>query len=328
MNKADSERIAADLENKGYKLARKEKEADLIIINMCSVRQSAVDRVFGKINQLSKSKNLSTGGRGKKLKIALAGCVLKSDFKNLKEKIDLFLKNKNYLKLSPCIKEKSRALIPISYGCSNFCSYCVVPYTRGSLICRDHKEIIKEVRGLIKSGAREIWLLGQNVNDYKKGKINFPKLLKMVNNLPGNFKVFFLSSNPKDFSDELIETITKGKKIAKQINLPFQSGDNKILRAMNRPYTVKKIKYLVKKIRKKIPNINISTDIIVGFPGETRKQFENTRKLAKELKFYKAFVAKYSPRKGTKAFKLKDNVSLKEKKRRWNILNKLINEKK
>lgn len=269
MNKADSERIAGYLKGEGYKPASKKERADLIVVNMCSVRQSAVDRIYGKIKEFQRLRI-----KNPKLKIALAGCVLKSDFKKLKDKLDLFLYNKDYLKLSPLSENKNKALIPISYGCNNFCSYCVVPYTRGFLICRKYKEIIKEVSKAIKRGTKEIWLLGQNVNDYQSPtdkKIDFPKLLKMVNDIPGKFLVYFMSPNPKDFSDELIDVMAENKKIAKYLNLPLQSGDNEILRKMNRSYTASQYKNLVKKIRRKIPDINLSTDIIVGFPGETKK---------------------------------------------------------
>ena len=186
---------------------------------------------------------------------------------------------------------------------------------------------LKEAKEVIKKGFREIWLLGQNVNDYTSPaypSINFPKLLKMVNDIPGDFQIRFTSPNPKNFSDELIEVISNSEKVAKYLNLPVQSGDNQILKKMNRPYTVEQYKNLVKKIRKKIPDINLSTDVIVGFPGETKKQFENTIKLFKEIKFNIAYIAKYSPRPGTAAFQMKDNVPLEEKKRREKCLRNLL----
>jgi tRNA-2-methylthio-N6-dimethylallyladenosine synthase len=162
------------------------------------------------------------------------------------------------------------------------------------------------------------------VNSYK---YDFPKLLKIINDIPGDFKIHFMSSHPKDFSGDLIKAIGECKKVSREIHLPAQSGDNIILKKMNRKYTVEHYKNLVKKIRKKIPEAKISTDIIVGFPGETKKQFQNTVKLAKEIKFDKAYIGKYSPRPGTIASKLKDNVPLQEKKRRWKILNEIINKK-
>jgi len=326
MNKSDSERIAALLEKKDYKPASKIDEADLIVVNMCSVRQSAVDRIFGlspKFKKLKKKKP--------KLKTVLTGCILKSDKKKFQAIFDEIWEQKNYFNVLPKCKYKPIAYIPISNGCNNFCTYCVVPFTRGPLICRNHQEILKEVENAVKKGFKEIWLLGQNVNDYQdKSKIknskviNFAKLIKMVNDIPGDFKFFFTSPHPKNFSDELIDILSKCKKFGKYLNLPVQSGDDKILKKMNRNYTVKEYKKLVKKIRKKIPEINLSTDVIVGFPKETKSQFENTVKLFKEIKFNIAYIAKYSPRLGTVAAKMKDNVSLKEKKRREKILMDII----
>ena len=355
MNKSDSERIAAVLERRGYKSTSDIKEADLIVVNMCSVRQSAVDRVFGQCQKLSKLKI-----KNEKLKTVLTGCILKENRKKFRESFDLilnikdlpnwpkFLKEKtnvisllwhnyyvscDYFKIKPKYQNNFSAYIPISNGCNNFCSYCVVPFTRGPLVCRNHQEILKEVKGAVKNSIKEIWLLGQNVNRYRskskiknqKSKIiNFAQLLKMINNIPGDFLIRFISPHPADFTDELIGVMAKSKKIAKYLNLPVQSGDNEILKKMNRPYTVQQYKNLVKKIREKIPDINLSTDVIVGFPGETEKQFQNTVKLFKEIKFNIAYIAKYSPRPGTAAFKLKDNVSHQEKERRWRILNDII----
>lgn len=318
MNKSDSERIAAVLENTGYQPALKMNEADLILVNMCSVRQSAVDRVYGKIKDFAKLK-----AQNSKLKTILTGCILKSDRKKFRKAFDLIWNNKNYFDILPKYQTNFRAFIPISNGCNNFCTYCVVPFTRGPLVCRDHNEILKESKNVIQKGFKEIWLLGQNVNDYTSPidfTVNFAKLLRMVNDIPGNFKIRFISPNPKNFSNELIEVMAESEKVAKYLNLPVQSGDNEILKKMRRPYAVSQYKNLVKKIRQKIPEINLSTDVIVGFPGETQKQFENTVKLFKEIKFNMAYIAKYSPRPGTAAFQMKDNVPLKEKKRREKIL--------
>ncbi len=182
---------------------------------------------------------------------------------------------------------------------------------------KNPKEIIKEVKSTIKNDCREIWLLGQNVNDYQSGSLNFAGLLKMIDKIPGNFKFLFTSPHPKNFSDELIDTLSRSEKFGKYLNLPLQSGDNQILKRMNRPYTAEQYRYLIKKIRQEIPDINLSTDIIVGFPQETNKQFKNTVKLFKETQFDMAYISQYSPRPGTAAFRMEDNVSLKEKKRRW-----------
>lgn len=351
MNKSDSERIAHTLESIGYQPASRENEADLILVNMCSVRQSAVDRVYGLLPKFKKlrEKNL-------KLKTALTGCVLKKDKKNLEksngfdfildiknlpglpEKLNTYEKypvsQKHYLDIQPKYESLFSASVPIIIGCNNFCSFCVVPFSRGREISRPVKEILDEVKNLIKRNCKEIWLLGQNVNSYKssikirgrKKIINFPKLLKSVNDIPGYFWIRFTSPHPKDFSDELITVMAKCKKVTPYLNLPVQSGDNEILRKMNRPYTVRHYKDLVKKLRKKIPEICLSTDVIVGFPGESKRQFQNTVQLFKEMKFDMAYIAQYSPRPGTAAFKLKDSVSRLEKQKRWEILNKALKE--
>jgi len=358
MNKSDSERIASVLENIGYDPASNENEADLIVVNMCSVRQSAVDRIFGLAKKFSELKM-----KNEKLKIVLTGCILKEDKKKFLKNFDFLLNIRNlpdwpkilssyyitwpwqsyvvenYLKIKPKYRNDFSALVPISNGCNMLCAYCVVPFVRGKLICRNYKEIIIEVKNLIKKRFREIWLLGQNVNDYKskvksqKSKfMNFAKLLKMMNDIPGEFWDRFTSPHPSNFSDELIETMAKCQKITPYLNLPVQSGDNEILKRMNRPYTVKQYKNLVKKIkavfkkyRKELEKeVAISTDVIVGFPGETKKQFENTVKLFREIKFDMAYIAKYSPRPQTAAFLLKDNIASKEKERRYKILSDVL----
>lgn len=353
MNRSDSERIAVVLENKGYKPAQKIDGADLIVVNMCSVRQSAVDRVFGKIRDFAKLK-----AQNSKLKTILTGCLLKKDKNKLSKLFDLILdinylpkwpeildykkpkiisgkkllKSKNYFEIEPKYSNKFSALVPIMTGCNNFCAYCVVPYVRGREISRPAEEIVCEIKRLIKQGCKEIWLLGQNVNSYNnkqrtmnnEQKIGFPKLLKMVNDIPGEFWIRFTSSHPKDFSDGLIKIMKDCKKVTPYLNLPVQTGDDEILKRMNRPYTITQYKKIINKIRKEIPSITLSTDVIVGFPGETKKQFENTAKLFKELKYDMAYIAKYSPRAGTAAVKLKDNVPQKEKSRREKILTEIL----
>jgi len=329
MNKSDSERIAAVLESNKYKASDIDK-ADFVIINMCSVRQSAVDKVYGLIPKLKEQKTI------------LTGCVLKKDKNKLSKQFDYVLDIKDiakwpifskssaddYLKIKPKYSNNSSACIPIMTGCNNFCSYCVVPYARGKEISRPAKEIICEVENLVKRETKEIWLLGQNVNSYKQGKTDFPKLLKTIANIPNDFSIRFMSPHPKDFSDELINVMAEHDKVAKYLNLPVQSGDDKILKKMNRNYTVTDYKKLVKKIREKMPDINLSTDVIVGFPEETKKQFENTVKLFKEIKFNMAYISKYSPRSGTAAAKLKNNVPIQEKKRRERILKETMSKKK
>jgi len=334
-NKSDSERIATILEKEGYWPAPKIDEADLIVVNMCSVRQSAVDRVYGLAPKFKKLKTKNPG-----LKTVLTGCILKKDQEKFRKVFDSIWPMRDYFQITPKCQNNFRAFIPISNGCNNFCSYCVVPFVKGPLVCRDHKEILEEVKNVVNKGFKEIWLLGQNVNDYQSPtnpSINFPKLLKIVNDIPGNFWIRFTSPHPMNFTDELIEVMAKSKKVAKYLHLPVQSGDNEILKKMNRPYTVEQYKNLVKKIREKMgpakaggrragrsPDINLSTDVIVGFPGETKKHFENTVKLFREIKFNIAYIAKYSPRPGTAAFQLKDDVPLAEKKRREKILREIL----
>jgi len=337
MNISDGERVSAVLERGGYKKTNNMFKADLVVIVMCSVRKSAVDRVYGiveKFNELKRKKP--------NLKTILTGCIIKKDRKtflnlfdyviNIKDikKIPKILgskkniKDNNYLDIAPKYSSKFSASVPIMTGCNNFCSYCVVPYAREREISRSVKNIIAEIKDLIKKGYKEIWLLGQNVNSYKNGKINFPRLLKLVNNIPGNFWIRFTSSHPKDFNKEVIKAMADYNKVTHYLNLPIQSGDDKILKLMNRHYTVKDYKNKIKELRKKIPDICLSTDIIIGFPGETKKQFENTVKLFKDIKYDMAYINKYSPRFGTAASKLKDTVLWEEKKRREKILNETL----
>lgn len=333
MNVSDSQRIAIILESWGFKPAS-EKQADLIIVNACSVRQSAVDRIYGKLRHW--------GGK----KVFITGCLLPHDKEKLSKKVDLIFDIKdlpklpqhlsqifgNYFKIPsqsihPFIQSsihQNEAYVPIMTGCDHFCSYCAVPYTRGREASKPEKEIICEVKNLVKRGVKEIILLGQNVNRFRP---NFVGLLKKIVEIPGDFKIKFISANPWDFPDELVKLIAKEPKLSKEIHLPVQSGDDEILRKMNRPYTKKEYLKLIHDLRFKIYDLRLSTDIIVGFPGETKKAFENTVSLCQEAKFAKAYIAQYSPRPGTYAAKIKDNVSKKEKKSRWKTLESLINQR-
>ena len=337
MNISDAERVSAVLESIKYKRTSNTNEADLIVVTMCSIRQSAVDRVHGLIEKFKKIRKFNP-----KLKTVLTGCILKRDKKKLIKGFDhvidirdikklpeiLGAKNnkgtENYLDITPKYSSKFSANVPIMTGCNNFCAYCVVPYAREREVSRPAKEIILEIKNLIKKGHKEIWLLGQNVNSYKDKNVNFSKLLKMVNDVPGNFWIRFTSSHPKDFNDEVINALSIGGKITPYLNLPIQSGDDKILSSMNRHYTVKDYKNKIKKLREKIPGIAISTDIIVGFPGETKNQFDNTVKLFRDVKYDMAYINKYSSRAGTAAAKIKDNVSWEEKKRREKVLTEVL----
>ncbi|MCL5406951.1 MAG: MiaB/RimO family radical SAM methylthiotransferase [Patescibacteria group bacterium] len=340
MNISDSERIAQKLDELGYKSAP-EKEADLVIVNACSVRQTAIDRIWGRIRKWQNNNK----------KVFITGCVLKADRdkfakKNihtfniqelpklqqiLKEHSNILLNNRisskdvksylGYFDVKPKL-DSQIAYIPIMTGCDNFCSYCAVPYTRGREVSRPIEDIISEIRDILDKGFKNIMLLGQNVNSYKYG---FSKLLKKVDELPNDFQFTFMSSNPHDMTDEIIQTFSELKKWPRELHLAMQSGDDEVLKKMNRKYTSAKFLKLVSDLKSQIPDIKLTTDIIVGFPGETKKQFENTVKICQKIKFEKAYVSKYSPRAGTVSAKLKDNVPKMEKKRRWLILDQLIN---
>ena len=260
---------------------------------------------------------------------------------NCKLKIPAQLNNtnySNYLSIVPKYTNKHTAYVPVMTGCNNFCAYCVVPYARGREISRPAEEIISEIKGLIKNGCKEIILLGQNVNSYNHVTYNtkhvtitpFPKLLKMIEKIPGKFWISFMSSHPKDYSDELIDVIAKSKKICEMVHLPLQAGDDKILEKMNRKYTkkhylslVKKIKFAFKKYKPETL-YSITTDIIVGFPGETKKQFLESADVMKKVKYDMVFFGQFSPRPGTAAYKLTDNVSKAEKVKRENFLNEIL----
>ena len=352
MNKADSERLAAYLETRAYSPLSNFKKANVVILTTCGVRQSAEDRVYGLANQIKKA--------NPKTILILTGCLSnRADVKRrLKNQVDLWLpiidllslddkikslNNKkspngdfvesqnnyqDYLSTKPQYSSKFSAYVPIGNGCNNFCAYCVVPYARGRETYRPAKEIIAEVQKLIKQGYKEIALIAQNVNSYKSGSVDFADLVSTINSIKGDFWLRFVSSHPKDMSDKLIKTLAKSKKMCEHIHLALQSGDDEILRVMNRKYTSAHFSKLVKKIRlayakSKLP-VAITTDVIVGFPGETKAQFLNTVKIFNKLKFDFAYVSRYSPRFGTVSYKMKDNVSALEKKRRDEILMGII----
>lgn len=334
-NRADSERIAGLLENCGYKETKNKEKTNLLVFNTCSVRQKAEDRIFGRNKEMKSFKEKNPGS-----KIVLAGCMNHYDKKILKERlpyVDLFLPIKELPSLPSKIgikhkdvrhpyiarQSKFRAYVPISYGCDNFCSYCVVPFARGREYSRPAKEIIDEICKLANNNYKEIWLLGQNVNSYKD--IPFAELLLKINEIPGKFWIRLTSPHPKDFSDKLILAMKRADKFPKYVNLPVQAGNNEILKKMNRPYTASQYKNLVKKIKRAMPEIALSTDVIVGFPGETKKQFQDTAKLFKEIKFDMAFISEYSPRpKTAAAIAFKDNVPSNEKEKRKNILTDVL----
>jgi len=347
-NLADSERIASVIEGAGLKYTENKKKTDILIFNTCSVKQKAEDRIFGYKKEAEKLR-----ASNKKIKIVLTGCMMHYSEKELKRRlsfIDIFidikgiadlpkllkiknvqhvqhpmLNKKDYLSLEPKYTSKFSANIPISYGCNNFCTYCIVPYSRNREYSRPAKDILNEAKNLVEKGYKELWLLGQNVNSYNDNGFKFADLLRQVNSISGDFWIHFTSPHPKDFSNDTIKAMKESLKFAHYINLPAQSGDNKILKKMNRPYTAGHYKKLVEKIRKALPDIALSTDIIVGFPGETKDQFKNTEKLFKEVEFDMAFLSEYSPRPGTAStMVMKDDIPHKEKENRKNSLNNIL----
>lgn len=361
MNISDSERIAGFLERphpspllskeREFRPAKNISEADLVVFNTCGVRQMAEDRVYGQIHNLRKNNS--------KVKIVLTGCLAnrKDVQRKLKNKVNLFCEIKdftkkilsviarnkatkqsrnkktrsprfarddNYLEIIPKYTDKHTAFVPIMTGCNNFCSYCVVPYARGREISRSEKDIVQEIEKLSQDGCREITLLGQNVNSYEYKNYDFPKLLNHLTQSFPKINFRFLTSHPKDFSEKLMQVIAKNKNISREIHLPIQSGSNKILKLMNRPYTQKHYLDLIKKAEMIIPGVSFTTDVIVGFPGETKKDFEETAKVFKKVKYNEAYINKYSPRPGTVAYKLNDNISWEEKKKREKILREIL----
>ena len=332
MNKAESGRLGSYFEQRGYQPAAAD-DADLILLNSCVVRQSAENRVVNKLNALKTLKKLHPN-----LTLALTGCLVNADTEKLKERfpqIDCFFKAGDH---PPWLEtaEWGQVLpqhpapctyVPIIQGCNNSCSYCIVPYRRGRERSRPIKEIVSEVRELVNRGVKEVTLLGQNVDSYGHDLPDRPdlaNLLRELNAIDGLARIRFLTNHPKDMSPGLIDAITCLDKVCEHISLPVQSGDNDILRAMRRDYTVEDYRQLVTQIRGKIPAVALSTDVIVGFPSETEAQFRQTIGLLSELRCDTVHVAVYSPRPGTIASReLEDNIPPVEKKRRLSEIEQL-----
>jgi len=348
MNYSDAERISAIFDSLGYEKTDKENEADLVCVIACSVRQHAVDRIFGKAKEWNETK------KKRRLITVLSGCVLEKDRKKMRNIFDIMFEIKDlnilpemlssiieqdyennprigeYLSITPNYSSSFRAYVPISTGCNNFCTYCAVPYTRGREKSRPIIEIVNEIKGLVKNGYKEITLLGQNVNSFgndlsdTKKSTAFSKLAQEIDRIPGHYRVYFYSNHPKDISDDLINILPKLVHFPHYLHLPLQSGNDNILKAMNRHYTQKQYLELVEKIRNTMPDILLTTDIIVGFPGESEEQFLDTLRVVEKAKFEMIFLAQFSPRPGTKAAKMTDSVSKNEKKNRDMTLNKTL----
>lgn len=343
-NVADSERIKGMLSKMGYTMTEEKEDADLILYNTCAIREHAEDRVFGNVGAIKKLKQSNPN-----LIIALCGCMMQQE--HIRNKIynsypfvdivfgthnqytvpEIFkaylLKGKRFfadmtetneiVEGMPALRDNSaKAWLPIMYGCDNFCSYCVVPYVRGRERSRNSADIIAEFKQIIAEGYKDITLLGQNVNSYGKGldeDINFSKLLRQLNELDGEFTIRFMTSHPKDCTKELIDTIAECEKLSKHIHLPVQSGNNRILKEMNRHYDREKYLELISYAKEKIEGLSLTSDIIVGFPGETYEEFCDTLSLVKEVGYTSLFTFIFSSRKGTKASLMDDPVSYDEK---------------
>lgn len=340
MNARDSEKLSGILQRIGYELTEKEEEADFVIYNTCTVRDNANQRVYGRLGFLNSLKK-----KNPHMRIALCGCMMQEQ--SVIEKIqksyrfvDLIFGTHNIFKFAQLLVamfESDRMIIdiwketdqiveelPVSrkysyksginimFGCNNFCSYCIVPYVRGRERSRDPKEIIREIEHLVADGVVEIMLLGQNVNSYGKTleePISFAQLLREVEKIEGLKRIRFMTSHPKDLSDELIEVMRDSSKICRHLHLPVQAGSDRILQAMNRHYTKAQYLALVEKIRREIPDISITTDLIVGFPGETLEDVEETIDVVKKVQYDNAFTFIYSKRTGTPAAAMDNQVA-------------------
>lgn len=339
MNARDSEKIDGMLKEMGYINASEEKKADFVIYNTCCVRENAENKVYGNLGYLKKAKE-----KNEHLKIALCGCMMQQDivietirktyrhvdivfgtfnlyklpeliyanFETNGPIFDIWKEHKEIVEDLPSIrKHKFKASVNITFGCNNFCSYCIVPYVRGRERSRKSEDILKEIKELVSDGVLEITLLGQNVNSYGIGlseDINFAKLLRKINEIDGLHRIRFMTSHPKDLSDDLIYAIRDCNKICNHIHLPFQAGNNDILKKMNRKYTKEHYLNIIKKIKTEVPNIAITTDIIVGFPTETLEQVQDTIEVIKEVEFSGAFTFIYSKRTGTPASTMETTV--------------------
>ena len=332
MNKAESERLSSLFEQQGYQPVARADEADLILLNSCVVRQSAEGRVINKLDNLKYLKRSHPG-----LILAVTGCLVNSELEQLEKSfphVDHFFKPAGW---PPWLERQGQSVlphkpspstyVPIIKGCNNYCSYCIVPYRRGREESRPLAEVVCEVKELTRRGVKEVILLGQNVDSYGHdlpGRPDLADLLSELNEVEGLVRIRFLTNHPKDMSHKLIDAIAGLDRVCEQLSLPVQSGNDSVLRAMRRGYTTARYRRLVYEIRARIPDIALSTDVIVGFPGESEQQFEGTVKLLAKLKFDTVHVAAYSPRVGTSAAReYEDNTPTDEKKRRLDAIEQL-----
>ena len=353
-NVSDSEHIKGMLAEMGFGFTEEPEEADLILFNTCAVREHAEDRVFGNVGALKALKRRKPG-----LLIAVCGCMVQQP--HIAEKFrssypfvglifgthvvhrlpelmwDALSQQKRVIATPsvdgvlaegvPVHRDGSfKAWLPIMYGCNNFCTYCVVPYVRGRERSRAPEAVLAEARELVAAGYKEITLLGQNVNSYGKGEghgVDFPELLRRINAIEGDFLIRFMTSHPKDATHELFDTIAQCEKVSRHFHLPFQSGSNRVLRQMNRGYTREQYLELIEYARRTVPGIAFTSDVIVGFPGETREDFEQTLDLIQQVEFVSLFTFIFSSRKGTPAASMPDPIPADEKLQWFQEMNKL-----
>lgn len=355
MNEHDSEIMAGMLLEKGFTPVKERKDADVAIINTCSVRENADKRFFGTLGQLKRRKKENPD-----FLVCVCGCMMQQQhvidtikakypwvdiifgthnihrfpelvenaLQEKKKQVEIWSDGGEVVENLPCKRlHKSKALVNIMFGCNNFCTYCIVPYTRGRERSRKPSEILREVRELVSDGVKEIMLLGQNVNSYKgEENTDFAELIYMLNDVEGLERIRFMTSHPKDLSDRLIRAFVDCDKLCKNIHLPVQSGSSRILKEMNRRYDKEKYLRLIEKLRETVPGITISTDIIVGFPGETEEDFEETLDLVRKVRYDSAFTFLYSVRKGTPAEKYENQIPEDVKHQRFNRLVDLVNQ--
>lgn len=354
MNLSDAERMEGQLKTIGYERTEDMNEADMILINTCCVRETAEDRVYGKIGEIKALKRANPN-----LIFGITGCMAQKESDKLIKRaphIDFVLGTNKVHELTRIVQEikaerghvvatdftetelpdnvpvarqgSLSAWVPIMYGCNNFCTYCIVPYVRGRERSRLPEEIVREVEEAVANGYKEVTLLGQNVNSYGKDhkQADFADLLTMVDRVPGIKRVRFMTSHPKDLSEKVIAAIRDGEHICEHIHLPVQYGSNRILKAMNRVYTVEKYRETVRKIRESLPDVALTTDLIVGFPGETDEDFSEMLAFLKEIRYDSAYTFIYSKRSGTPAATMENQVDEAVKKERLNQLMAVQNE--
>ena len=357
MNENDTERINGQLEDLGYKPAEKMEDADIVILNTCAVRQNAEEKVYGKIGEIKKMKD-----KNPHLLLGIAGCMAQENKGKLIERMPIIdfvigpyhihdLKDiisrenargghvvkternphsvKDYSELRSVRKSKIFAWIPIMQGCNKFCTYCIVPYVRGRERSREPEQIIAEFRSLLAAGARDITLLGQNVNSYGldfRNGTNFGDLIRAIDKIDGIERVRYMTSHPRDMTFDMVDAMAASPKVVRHMHLPVQHGSNEILKQMNRGYTIEHFKELAAYVRQKMPDVALTTDLITGFPGETEEMHQETLKLLKEVRFDSAYTFIYSPRTGTPAARMENQIDDETKHRRLQELMDTQNE--